>query len=573
MEKDRKGKDKKSTSFFHRPKKKDEKDKKSSTLPATSDGIAGMAMETMTQWQVNELFEQMLDNLNLSEEKKGPLRKKGIDEKKAMLRMQFFADKTEVSSDNPSIFLTKLKNPELQGEERLELLKSLKVLLTSKPVSWVKEFGEDGLDMLLKHLVHCCNRTKETMRKDERHSRLECVKCIKAFMNNNFGLKTMLDSDDGLSILSRCLDPTDPDTMMLCVSILAAVCIYEPPWGHEKVLEGLAVSAEMKNMDRFDMIITGLGMGINGPLQVGCMQLVNAIICTPHENLDFRLHLRNEFMRCGLQDLIKHLDEQDNEELQVQLGTFHGQAEDDQEEIIQRFEVTKVDMSDPDHCFELLKQINSADRENERCFLSILQHLLCVRDDFFVRTEYYRLIEECLTQIVLHKDGVDPDFKKTKRFDIKVEKLMNDLGEKRREISELEKKVSELAPSAENLPKLQAQLDAALMAKQEIESKAQIMEEQYMTKVSEAEEKKEQLEVRMKELDADLNSKLSEISGQKEKLEEDMLNMRVNKDKEITQLKEQIKSRPAIVDMDIARPINVKASTPTPPTPDRKSVV
>lgn len=74
---------------------------------------------------------------------------------------------------------------------------------------------------------------------------------------------------------------------------------------HEKVLGGLAVSAEMKNMDRFDMIITGLGMGINVPLQVGCMQLVNAIICTPHDNLDFRLHLRNEFMRCGLQDLIK----------------------------------------------------------------------------------------------------------------------------------------------------------------------------------------------------------------------------------------------------------------------------
>lgn len=119
--------------------------------------------------------------------------------------------------------------------------------------------------------------------------------------------------------------------------------------------------------------------------------------------------------------------------------------------------------------------------------------------------------------------------------------MKDDLGEKRKEISELEKKVSELAPSAENLPKLQAQLDAALMAKQEIESKAQIMEEQYMTKVSEAEERTEQLEVRMKELDTDLNSKLSEISGQKEKLEEDMLNMRVNKDKEITQLKEQVK--------------------------------
>lgn len=74
---------------------------------------------------------------------------------------------------------------------------------------------------------------------------------------------------------------------------------------HEKVLAGLTVSADMKDMDRFDMIITGLGMGINLPLQVGCMQLVNAIICTPHDHLDHRLHLRNEFMRCGLQNMIK----------------------------------------------------------------------------------------------------------------------------------------------------------------------------------------------------------------------------------------------------------------------------
>lgn len=45
--------------------------------------------------------------------------------------------------------------------------------------------------------------------------------------------------------------------------------------------------------------------------------------------------------------ILQHLDEQDNEELQVQLGTFHGQADYDQEEIIQRFELTKVDMTYP----------------------------------------------------------------------------------------------------------------------------------------------------------------------------------------------------------------------------------
>lgn len=45
---------------FHRPKKKDEKDKKASTLPGLSEGIAGMAMESMSQWEVNEKFEKML---------------------------------------------------------------------------------------------------------------------------------------------------------------------------------------------------------------------------------------------------------------------------------------------------------------------------------------------------------------------------------------------------------------------------------------------------------------------------------------------------------------------------------
>lgn len=46
----------------------------------------------------------------------------------------FFTEQIEVGSDHPAAFLEKLNNPELQGEERLEIFKSLKVLLTSKPV-------------------------------------------------------------------------------------------------------------------------------------------------------------------------------------------------------------------------------------------------------------------------------------------------------------------------------------------------------------------------------------------------------------------------------------------------------
>ena len=61
---------------------------------------------------------------------------------------------------------------------------------------------------------------------------------------------------------------------------------------------------------------------------------------------------------------------------------------------------------------------------SEPFFLSILQHLLTIRDDVNVRPQYYKLIEECVSQIVLHKSGVDPDFRHTKRFELDVEPLL-----------------------------------------------------------------------------------------------------------------------------------------------------
>lgn len=41
---------------------------------------------------------------------------------------------------------------------------------------------------------------------------------------------------------------------------------------------------------------------------------------------------------------------------------------------------------------------------------------------------YYKLIEECVSQIVLHKSGLDPDFSATKRFQIDVEPLIEVLS-------------------------------------------------------------------------------------------------------------------------------------------------
>ena len=89
---------------------------------------------------------------------------------------------------------------------------------------------------------------------------------------------------------------------------------------HDKVLEALTICHEnalLKQQHvyseeqlmyavlpvgptRFDPIIEGLRTGeSHAQLRVACLQLVNVLVCTPDE-LDFRMHLRNEIMRAGL---------------------------------------------------------------------------------------------------------------------------------------------------------------------------------------------------------------------------------------------------------------------------------
>ena len=61
----------------------------------------------------------------------------------------------------------------------------------------------------------------------------------------------------------------------------------------------------------------------------------------------------------------------------------------------------------------------------------------------FYRPEYFRLIEECVSQIVLHNRGVDPDFHYTKRFSINVDNLIEGMVDKAR-VEEAEKRAMEL---------------------------------------------------------------------------------------------------------------------------------
>merc|ERR1719290_521632 len=268
----------------------------------------------MSDDDIMQEFEKMLENMNLSEEKKEPLRMLPISKKRDMLTMN---SKTVARNrfDSPADYIQYLSNPELSLQKKYSCIESLRVALTNNSLEWVQDFGNKGLKQVLSVLNECFRNDSKW---DKVHH--ECIKCLKAIMNNKVGLKDMFEHKEALTLMARSLNPNLPHVMQEAVKLMAAVCLV-PPDGHEKTLEAITIAGEVKGRDRFQPIVQGLLIRNNEPLRVACLTLINAVISTP-EDLDFRMHLRNEFMRVGLIDVLELLEENTGEEFDLQLKVF-----------------------------------------------------------------------------------------------------------------------------------------------------------------------------------------------------------------------------------------------------------
>ncbi|XP_049321704.1 protein diaphanous homolog 3 isoform X2 [Astyanax mexicanus] len=431
--------------------------------PSPTDGPSSLEFEELSSKITSEkeilaLFEKMMEDMNLNEDKRGPLREKDLSTKREMvLRYVVTAAKTgSLKSSHqisPQEFLTELKSG-ATDEKLFTCLDSLRVSLTSNPVSWVQSFGHEGLGLLLDILERLL--LKKHQDKVDKKSQHKVIQCLKAFMNNKYGLERILGEEKSLALLARAMDPCQPAMMTDVVKLLSAICIVGEENTLEKVLEAITSAGERMETSRFNPIVQGLA-DRSVQLQVACMQLINALVTSPDE-LDFRLHIRNEFMRCGLRDMLPGLGAIRNDALDIQLKVFEEHKEEDMIEFSHRLEDIKAELDDVGDVFNMVYSVVK-DTAAEVHFLSILQHLMLIRNDYFVRPQYFKIIEECVSQIILHRSGTDPDFSYRKRLDVDFSHLLEVCVDKAR-ADEFEQRASELAQK----------FDEELMGKQDAEA-------------------------------------------------------------------------------------------------------
>uniref|UniRef100_A0A673GU58 Protein diaphanous homolog 2-like n=1 Tax=Sinocyclocheilus rhinocerous TaxID=307959 RepID=A0A673GU58_9TELE len=415
----------------------------------------------LSEKEIVDLFEKMMEDMNLNEERKAPLRGKDLSTKREMVVQYISATAKSVSGGlrnskhectlSSQEYVHELRSG-ISEDKLLNCLESLRVSLTSNPVSWVNNFGHEGLGLLLDVLERLLDKKQqENIDKKNQH---KLIQCLKAFMNNKYGLQRILGDERSLLLLARAIDPKQTNMMTEIVKILSAVCIIGEENILDKILAAMTIAAERNNKERFAPIVEGLENHEAQQLQVACMQLINALVTSP-DDLDFRIHLRNEFLRCGLKKILPELKE--TEELDIQLKVFNENKEEDSIELSHRLDDIRV--------YHLLSNMVK-DTGSEPYFLSILQHLLLIRNDYYIRPQYYKVIEECLSQIVLHRSGMDPDFAYRERLDVDFSHLIDQCVDKAK-VEESEQKAAEFSKK----------FDEEFSARQEAKAELQKQEE------------------------------------------------------------------------------------------------
>ncbi|NXI60794.1 DAAM1 protein, partial [Chloroceryle aenea] len=469
--------------------------------------------------ELDVMFTELVDELDLTDkhreamfalpaEKKWQIycsKKKDQEENKGATSWpEFYIDQLNSMAARKSLIALEKEDE----EERNKTIESLKTALRTKPMrQFVTRFIDlDGLSCILNFLKSMDYETAES----RIHTSL--IGCIKALMNNSLGRAHVLAHSESINVIAQSLSTENIKTKVAVLEIMGAVCLV--PGGHKKVLEAmLHYQKYASERTRFQTLINDLDKSTGRyrdevSLKTAIMSFINAVLSQGAgvESLDFRLHLRYEFLMLGIQPVIDKLREHENSTLDRHLDFFEMLRNEDELEFAKRFELVHIDTKSATQMFELTRK-RLTHTEAYPHFMSILHHCLQMPYKRSGNTvQYWLLLDRIVQQIVIQSDkGQDPDATPLENFNIKnvVRMLVN------------ENEVKQWKEQAEKMRKEHTELQQKLEKKErECDAKAQEKEEmmQTLNKMKEKLEKESSEHKQVKQQVADLTAQLHEMS-------------------------------------------------------------
>uniref|UniRef100_A0A8C5DHN7 Dishevelled associated activator of morphogenesis 1b n=1 Tax=Gouania willdenowi TaxID=441366 RepID=A0A8C5DHN7_GOUWI len=448
--------------------------------------------------ELDGMFSELVDELDLSEK-----HREAMFALPAEKKWQIYCSKKKEQEENTSA----TSWPEFYIDQ-LNLMAAVTLVSSlHHPLRFVTRFIDlDGLTCILNFLKSMDYDTTES----QTHTSL--IGCIKALMNNSQGRAHVLSHSESINIIAQSLATENIKTKVAVLEIMGAVCLV--PGGHKKILESMLHYQRFAcERTRFQTLINDLDRSTGRyrdevNLKTAIMSFINAVLSqgAGESSLEFRIHLRYEFLMLGIQPVIDKLRSHENSTLDRHLDYFEMLRNEDELALSKRFESVHIDTKSATQVFDLIrKKMNHTDAYPH--FMSVLHHCLLMPHKRSGNTvQYWLLLDRIVQQMVLQNDkGHDPDVAPLENFNVKnvVRMLVN------------ENEVKQWKEQAEKMRKEHHELQQKFEKKErECDAKTQEKDDmmQTLNKMKEKLEKESNEHKNVKQQVAELTSQLHELS-------------------------------------------------------------
>uniref|UniRef100_A0A8C9VRH3 Dishevelled associated activator of morphogenesis 1b n=1 Tax=Scleropages formosus TaxID=113540 RepID=A0A8C9VRH3_SCLFO len=388
--------------------------------------------------ELDIMFSELVDELDLTEK-----HREAMFALPAEKKWQIYCSKKKEQEENkgatswPEFYIDQLSSMAsyCTGGTIVVQMLIVVIILWFLDFSFVTRFIDlDGLTCILNFLKTMDYETTES----QIHTSL--IGCIKALMNNSQGRAHVLAHPQSINIIAQSLSTENIKTKVAVLEIMGAVCLV--PGGHRKILEAMLYYQKFASeRTRFQTLLNDLDRSTGRyrdevNLKTAIMSFINAVLSqgAGEESLEFRVHLRYEFLMLGIQPVIDKLRSHENSTLDRHLDYFEMLRNEDELSLSKRFDTVHIDTKSATQMFDLIrKKMNHTDAYPH--FMSVLQHCLLMPYKRSGNTvQYWLLLDRIVQQIVLQTDkGHDPDVTPLENFNVKNVELQVKLEKKERE--------------------------------------------------------------------------------------------------------------------------------------------
>ncbi|KAH9489529.1 Dishevelled associated activator of morphogenesis 2 [Bulinus truncatus] len=402
----------------------------------------------------------------------------------------------------------------------INVVENLKTALRTQTLSFVVSFIEkSGLQCLVDFLSKMDYETSE----GPLHTAI--IGCIKALMNNSQGRAHVLAHPDCINIIAQSLAVENVKTKIAVLEILGAICLV--PGGHKKVLNAmLHFQKYAGERTRFQLLMYDLDRSTGKykeevALKTAVMSFINAALKygAGQDHLEFRLHLRYEFLMLGIVPIIKKMRAHGNTTLDRHLDFFEMVRNEDEKEFAKRFDNVHIDSKSATAMFDVIRKKLHLSTAYPN-LLSILHHMLLIPYGKNDVLQVWPLVDKIVQQIVLQlKKGEDPDGAPLEEINVKqlIRQLANDTDVKsfQTKLRDAEKSADELQAK---LAKKERECEVRLEEKEELMATMNMMKSKLEKEVAAHAETRNQLQDLLSRVE-EIRSQLDTERGEKQKLQ------------------------------------------------------